>query len=37
MDKAYILNKLYRKWYRQHKNDKEEDLYIQLDKKIILD
>ena len=36
MDRAYTLTKLYYKWYRQHKNDKWEDFYIQLDKKVVL-
>ena len=35
MDKPYILTQLYKKWYRQHKNNKQEDFYIQLDKKVV--
>ena len=37
MDKPYILTQLYKKWYRQYKNDKWEDFYIQLDKKVVQD
>ena len=28
---------LYKKWYRQRKNNKQEDFYIQLDKKVVQD
>ena len=35
MDKLYILIQLYKKWYRQRKNNKQEDFYIQLDKKVV--
>ena len=34
-DELYILMQLYKKWYRQRKNDKQEDFYIQLDKKVV--
>ena len=37
MDRSYILIELYHKQYRQQKNDKQEDFYIQLDKTVILD
>ena len=37
MDKLYILIQLYKKQYRQRKNNKQEDFYIQLDKKIVQD
>ena len=37
MDKPYILIQLYKKWYRQRKNNKQEDFYIQLDKKVVQD
>ena len=37
MDKPYILIQLYKKQYRQRKNDKQEDFYIQLDKKVVQD
>ena len=37
MDKLYILIQLYKKWYRQYKNNKQEDFYIQLDKKVVQD
>ena len=37
MDKLYILIQLYKKWYRQRKNNKQEDFYIQLDKKVVQD
>ena len=37
MDKPYILTQLYKKQYRQRKNNKQEDFYIQLDKKVIQD
>ena len=37
MDKLYILTQLYKKWYRQRKNNKQEDFYIQLDKKVVQD
>ena len=36
MDRLYTLTKLYRKWYKQQGNNKQEDFYIQLDKKVIL-
>ena len=35
IDKLYILIQLYKKWYRQRKNNKQEDFYIQLDKKVV--
>ena len=37
MDKPYILIQLYKKQYRQRKNNKQEDFYIQLDKKVVQD
>ena len=37
MDKLYILIQLYKKQYRQRKNNKWEDFYIQLDKKVVQD
>ena len=37
MDKLYILTQLYKKQYRQHKNNKQEDFYIQLDEKVVQD
>ena len=37
MDELYILIQLYKKWYRQRKNNKQEDFYIQLDKKVVQD
>ena len=37
MDRLYILTKLYQKWYKQRGNDKQEDFYIWLNKKVILD
>ena len=37
MDELYILIQLYKKWYRQRRNDKQEDFYIQLDKKVVQD
>ena len=37
MDKLYILIQLYKKQYRQRKNNKQEDFYIQLDKKVVQD
>ena len=37
MDKLYILTQLYKKQYRQRKNNKQEDFYIQLDKKVVQD
>src|ERR1700733_12632946 len=36
IDRLYNLIKLYWKWYRQRKNNKWEDFYIWLDKKVIL-
>ena len=36
IDRLYNLIELYQKWYRQRKNDKQEDFYIQLDKKSYL-
>ena len=30
-----MLTQLYKKWYRQRKNDKQEDFYIYLDKKVV--
>ena len=37
IDRLYNLIKLYQKQYRQRKNNKWEDFYIQLDEKVILD
>ena len=37
MDKPYTLTQLYKKQYRQRKNNKQEDFYIQLDKKVVQD
>ena len=37
MDKLYTLIDLYYKQYRQRKSNKQEDFYIQLDKKAIPD
>ena len=37
MDELYILTQLYKKQYRQRKNNKQEDFYIQLDKKVVQD
>ena len=37
INKVYILIELYQKWYRQRKNNKQEDFYMWLDKKVILD
>ena len=37
MDEPYIFTQLYKKQYRQRKNNKQEDFYIQLDKKIVQD
>ena len=37
MDKLYILTQLYKKQYRQRKNNKQEDFYIQLDEKVVQD
>ena len=37
MDEPYILTQLYKKQYRQRKNDKQEDFYIQLDEKVVQD
>ena len=37
IDRLYTLTELYCKWYRQRKNNKWEDFYIQLDKKVVLD
>ena len=37
MDKPYILTQLYKKQYRQRRNNKQEDFYIQLDKKVVQD
>ena len=34
-DEPYTLTQLYKKWYRQRKNNKWEDFYIQLDKKVV--
>ena len=35
IDRLYTLNQLYRKWYRQQYNNKQEDFYIWLNKKVI--
>ena len=35
MDKPYILTQLYKKQYRQRKNNKQKDFYIQLDEKVV--
>jgi len=35
MDKPYTLNQLYGKWYRQRHNNKWEDFYMWLDKKVV--
>ena len=37
INRLYNLIKLYQKQYRQRKNNKQEDFYIQLDKKVVLD
>ena len=37
MDKPYTLMQLYKKQYRQQKNNKQENFYIQLDKKVVQD
>ena len=37
MDKLYTLIQLYKKWYRQRRNNKQKDFYIQLDKKVVQD
>ena len=37
IDKPYILTQLYKKWYRQRKNNKWEDFYIQLNEKVVQD
>ena len=35
IDKLYILNQLYGKWYRQRSNNKQADFYMWLDKKVV--
>ena len=37
INRAYILTKLYQKWYKQRGNNKQEDFCIQLNKKVIPD
>jgi len=37
INRLYTLTELYRKWYKQRGNDKWEDFYIWLDKKVIPD
>ena len=34
---ADVLIQLYKKWYRQRKNNKQKDFYIQLDEKVVQD
>ena len=37
MDRSYTLIELYRRWYRQRKNNKWEDFYMWLDEKVVPD